>query len=292
MGSTPRDRLTQIPLPTRSTEVSTECFGRIVLSYLREDEQAEASFFILGDLLHRGIEYAITEDVDLAYMAISWIDQELEKIDDSGNPKIESSRRGFDTLFDDYQRMIKNWFNHVHPDGEKRHPIYSDYEWPPHTEVKFYRDDRSTKYPVWGSVDALFEGKDLMKTGHMIVDWKSGIDKIKSDFQLQFYRFGMRLPHASAHFNRLDKVRKPSIVQEAGKYPGDDVIRAKISLTEGRKDATLKGYMPKFTPDWYCGYCPVQHLCPADGDPRNRDRNRKDLERLLQKAEAMETIGG
>lgn len=295
MGSTPRDRLTQIPLPTRSTEASTECFGRIVLSYLREDEQAEASFFILGDLLHRGIETAIDCDLDLAYMSTAWIQVEMEQLLSNINPaahKIESSRRGFNTLFDDYQRMITNWFNHVHPDGEKRHPVYDDYLWPPKTEHEFYRTTKGAKYPVWGNVDALFEGKKLMEHGHMIVDWKSGTQRPKTDFQLQFYRFGLRIRGPNDHFHNLDRVRKPSIVQEAGPYPGDDKVLEAITLTERRKDAIVKGYMPKFSPDWYCGYCPVQHLCPADGDPRNRDGNRKDLERLLQKVEAMETIGG
>lgn len=293
MGKTPRTNLTQLPMPTRSTEASTECFGRVVLSYLREDDQADASFFVLGDILHQVIEDAIKFDrdlIDALNEAGSMIDEAHTLIGGSEHVKIESTQRGFGTMHDDADRMIRNWFNHVHPDSDKRHPIYDDYEWPPRTEVPFIRD-AGTKYPIWGSVDTIFTPKfESDVSRRMIVDWKSGVKRPDSDFQLNFYRFGTQDTEATAHYHMLDRVQKRSIVVEAEEYPGDAQVLDAIRLTERRKDAIVKGYYPKFRPDWYCGYCPVQHVCPADGDPRNRDRNRKDLEKLLKKVEKMEEI--
>lgn len=293
MGRTPRPNLVSLPMPTRSTEASTECFGRVVLSYLREDDQADASFFWLGDIIHQVIEDAIKYDRDLTDSlneAGSMIDEAHKDIGGAQRVKIESTQRGFETMHEDAERMITNWFNHVHPDSDKRHPIYDDYEWPPRTEVPFIREV-GTKYPIWGSVDTIFTPKfESDVSRRMIVDWKSGVKRPDSDFQLNFYRFGTQDTEATAHYHMLDRVQKRSIVVEAEEYPGDDEVLDAIRLTERRKDAIVKGYYPKFRPDWYCGYCPVQHICPADGDPRNRDRNRKDLEKLLKKVEKMEEI--
>lgn len=299
MGQTPRQRLTQIPLPTRSSEASSECFGRVVLSYLREDDQADASFFILGNILHRIIEDTINNDWDLdgaKSEMVDWIEQAHSDIGSGEYVKIESSQRGFDSMYDDADRMITNWFNHVHPDGEKRHPVYDEYTWPPQTELEFYRTDLGTRYPVWGSIDAVFHGKDKLQweqgrgANVMIVDWKSGVKRPDSDMQLNFYRFGTGWVDAPAHYHMLDRVQKRSIVVEADPYQDSAEVKRAISLTERRKDAILRGYFPKFTPGWYCGYCPVQHVCPADGDVRNRDGNRRQLEKLLKKAEPMKEI--
>lgn len=294
MGATPRTRITQLPMPTRSTEASTDCFGRIVLSYLREDEQADASYFVLGDLLHRGIEYAVTADADLAYMATTWIFDALANepaLDtDRPYPRIESSKRGFDTIHDDYQRMMANWYDKVHPDSDKRHPIYDDYQWPPQVELQFHRTARSagTAYPVWGSVDTLFERKG--DDGYLIVDWKSGTQRQRSDFQLNFYKFGMNLPEAVAAFHHLDRVQDRAIIQLAEDYPGDDQIRQAILLTERRKEAVAAGYMPRFQPSPLCNYCPVQHLCPVEADYRIREQRRDELEDLLRSVEVLTEI--
>lgn len=294
MGKTPRENLTQLPMPTRSTEASTECFGRTVLSYLREDEQADASFFYLGDILHQTIEKSIDKDLSLEaalHMVAVRIDEAHKDIGGAQRVKIESTQRGFESMHQDADRMIRNWFDHVHPDSDKRHPIYDDYEWPPKTEVGFVRRDAGTRYPIWGSVDTIWTPKFSSDVStRMIVDWKSGVKRPDSDFQLNFYRFGTNDTEATAHYHMLDRVQKRSIVVEADPYPGDAEVRKGISLTERRKEAIVKGYYPKFRPDWYCGYCPVQHICPADGDPRNRDKNRRDLERLLKKVEPMEEI--
>jgi len=164
-------------------------------------------------------------------------------------------------------------------DSDKRHPIYNDYEWPPRVEVPFHRD--AGRYGIWGSVDAVFMSPDAET--YAIVDWKSGTQKQRSDFQLNFYRFGMAngIQKQEAWFHHLDRVRKDSIIQEAEPYPGDEEILEAIAQAETAKRGLVAGAMPEFNPDWYCNYCPVQDFCPADGDVRNQPKNRRKLERVL-----------
>jgi hypothetical protein len=290
MGATPRDRLTQIPMPTRSTEAGGDCYGRTVLSYLRADEQRPASFFILGDILHRTIEYTINNDLDLDDTLIR-LDLELAYQLGEMRDKIvvEGLNRNMESMPEDGERMITNWFAHVHPDSDKRHPFYDDFHWPPSTEVPFHNDNLGTRFPVWGSIDALFVGKSGPGA---LVDWKSSVKRPDSNFQLDYYRFGAELQDHRAAFHMLDRVRKQSIVLEAGPFPGEQEIREAISLTERAKQFTVAGQMPKFSPGWQCGYCTVQHICPVDGDPRNRDRNEKVLVSLLTRAEALQEIPG
>lgn len=291
MGSTPRQRTTQIPMPTRSTEAGGECEGRTYLTYLREEEVRPAIFFILGSALHQVIEDSINKDWDLDLakdMLALLVDYELGKVRDQ--VIVEGSQRNVSTVHADAERMIINWFAHVHPDSDKRHPFYDDYQWPPRTEVPFYNTTAGTRFPVWGSIDTLFEPKK--DVGPLaIVDWKSGVKKPDSQFQLDFYRFGAKLPGAVAAYHMLDRVRKSSIVVEADPYPGDAYIREAISAAERAKMKVVSGVMPTFSPGWQCSYCPVQHICPADGDPRKRKRNKKDLIRVIKKAEAMKEIG-
>lgn len=290
MGSTPRQHLNQIPMPTRSTEAGAECEGRTYLSYLREDMVRPASFFILGDVLHRIIVDSINRDYDLDMArdgVVLLLDYELGAVRDQ--VMVTGSQRSVSSMHEDADRMITNWFAHVHPDSEKRHPFYDDLMWPPKTEVRFNSSERGTRYPVWGSIDAVFSYKGALD-GVAIVDWKSGVKKPNDQFQLDFYRFGAGLTNATAAYHMLDRVRKSSIVVVADPYPGDTYIREAISKTERTKATVVAGMMPTFSPGWQCSYCPVQHICPADGDPRNRKKNKKDLIQILRKAEPMREI--
>lgn len=297
MGSTPRQRTTQIPMPTRSTEAAAECEGRTYLTYLREPDVRPAIFFVLGDVLHRTIEASIVQDFDLVQAKmylLGILTRELELLE--GKVVVEGSARNIDTMAEDADRMITNWFAHVHPDSENRHPFYDDYQWPPLTEVPFYSNSLGTRFPVWGRIDTVFEaqlgrGVPIDGLGYFaIVDWKSGNKRPDSQFQLDYYRFGAELPHARAAYHMLDRIRKSSIVVEAEPYPGDTYIREAISKTERTKLAVVAGVMPKFSPGWQCSYCPVQHVCPADGDPRKRKKNERELVSLIRKAEAMKEI--
>ena len=68
----------------------------------------------------------------------------------------------------------------------------------------------------------------------------------------------------------------------ADPYPGDEEMVAKGVEAYTLKLEMLDGKMPQFNPDWWCNYCPVQDFCPADGDTRNRDSNRRNLKRVLR----------
>lgn len=297
MGATPRNHRFQLPMATRSTDVSmmAQCPGRWVLTNLYEKEQAEASFFLLGSQLHETIETSIVMDLDLDQAlthAGAGLDRELERIEATTNRRIESSKRGFDTMHDDAARMLRNWFRSVHPDSPKRHPWYEDYYWPPATEVKFIRAIPEAKHPIWGSVDALFALKGSIRDEPIygVADWKSGSSRQRDSNQLHFYEYGLDLRHVSAWFHHLDKVRNSAIIQMADPYPGDDAVRQRILATEAIKDSIAAGEYPRFIPDWYCNYCPVQHVCPADGDVRNRDQNMLHLTKMLKLVRPMTTI--
>ena len=268
-----------------------QCPGRWVLTNFYEAEQAEASFFILGTLLHQTIEAVINCDIDEDW-AMRYFNEallrELERVDASPARRIESSKRGFDTLREDGERMLRNWFRSVHPDSAKRHPIYDDYQWPPRTEMGFSRDV-GTQYPIWGSIDALFVNNITGMAA--FVDWKSGTSRQRSSDQLHFYMFGHPiLGGRVGWFHHLDKVRNSAVIQMADPYPGDDVVRQRILETEAAKERIVAGHMPEFNPSFLCNWCPVQHLCPVDGDIRNRAENEVNLRTMLKLARPLETI--
>ena len=287
-------------MATRSTDVSMmgQCPGRWTLTNFYEAEQAEASFFILGSLLHNCIENAIVFDLDQDWALQHYgaaLDAELERVDASPARRIESSKRGFDTLREDGERMLSNWYRSVHPDSAKRHPIYDDYQWPPATEVPFLRTNTGTQHPAWGSIDAVFETKHVNMLPEempwfLIVDWKSGTSRQRNSDQLHFYQYGIGEPHARAAFHHLDKVRNGAIIQMADPYPGDGVVRQRILETEAAKERIVAGHMPQFNPGFLCNYCPVQQFCPADGDVRDRPENERKLQNLLRLAKPMDTI--
>ncbi len=285
MGSTARQHRYQVPMATRSTDASVidQCAGRFVLTLLHEDDQKPASFFALGSSLHDTIEAVCLENLSPIEAHSRCRGQLREWIRSIGDKEIlETSKRGVDTILDDADRMLTNWFRFCHPDGDKRHPAYDDLEWPPKVETVFQRTGNH-KYPVWGSIDAIFDWK-YDPDHKVIVDWKSGTQRTKTDFQLWFYTYGIGFdPETTAQwFHNLDRVRKNSIVQvPADVYPGDEAIIDIINTTEEIKEAIVAGDTPDFNPDWYCNFCPVQDFCPADGDPRNRDGNLDKLESVL-----------
>lgn len=287
MGSTPREHQYQIPLPTRSTDVTTlkECPGKYLLQLLHEDEQVPAVYFGLGSACHETIERTILEDLDLSAALVDverrirrWMETEIPG---GSLTVLESSTRSLETMHDDASRMIHNWFHFVHPDSDKRLDIYKDYHWPPKVEVPFQNPGDYT----WGSVDALFSLRNNhspMSHEYLIVDWKSGARVPKSNFQLDFYRKGLQLPEARAGYHMLDRVRPNNVFIEAGPYV-DIPVKAGITRAVAEKASMLSQIMPDFNPGWQCGYCTVRPFCPAKGDnpKKNRRQLRKDLKKMV-----------
>jgi len=279
MGSTPRAHRFQVPMTTRSTDCSTleQCAGKYALTLIHEEDQAEASFFVLGLALHEAIEAAIVNDLSFEGAHAMMAGKLHEWVGTLGDKRvIEGGKRGVDTIHNDAERMLKNWFKFVHPDSDKRLEIYNDYEWPPSTEMYFYDPNKK----VWGSIDAVFIGKGTHEWA--LVDWKSGTQKQKDSNQLHFYTYGGGYgTNINAWFHHLDRVQPRAIIQLADEYPGDSTMEWRVDEAYAVKAQLVSGSMPDFNPDWYCNYCPVQDFCPADGDTRNRDKNRTDLERVL-----------
>lgn len=293
MGSTPRQHRFQIPMATRSTDVAElkKCPGSWLLKHTREAEQSEATYFELGSALHEGIEVTILEDLDLD-QALALVTGRIEDwLADLGDaPVLESSKRGVDTILQDSERMMRSWFKWVHPDSDKRHPTYEDYAWPPRVEVPFQRWAKGLRYPVWGSIDAVFEHK-YTADHSAIVDWKSGSSRQRDSNQLHFYQFGLERRAAEgvrAWFHHLDRKQGRSVIQEADPYPGDSVVRRRIQAAEDMKTQIVNGGPVPFKPDWYCNYCPVQHVCPKEGvDP---SANRATLRRTLKLVKPLREI--
>jgi hypothetical protein len=278
-------------LATRSTDVADlgKCPGAWLLKLIYEDQQAEASYFALGSALHDGIDTTIKEDLSLA-QALALVEGQIEDWIAGLDPAariLESSSRGVDTILDDAQRMMKNWFTFVHPSSDKRLDVYKQYDWPPRTEVAWEREDPDTTYPVWGSIDAIFDKKDSTEVA--IVDWKSGTSRQRNSDQLHFYQFGYGyMPGDLAWFHHLDRVRKHYVIQEAEPYPGDAAVRQRVLATEAIKQSILEDGRATFNQDWYCNYCSVQEFCPVEG--ADKAGNLVNLERMVQYLRPMEQI--
>lgn len=293
MASTPRPHRFAIPMATRSTDVAdlAKCPGAWILKLFHEQDQADATYFELGSALHEGIEVTVREDLDLdqaTTLVVGRIEDWLSQIVKTSSRVLESSTRGMDTMLDDATRMMANWFRWVHPDSEKRHPAYSDYHWPPRVEVPFYRTAPGLRYPVWGSIDAIFTAKTQAPGHFAIVDWKSGTSRQRNSDQLHFYTFGSELDVGAAWFHHLDRVQARAVVQEADPYPGDTVVRRRIRAAEDMKDYILTKQRVKFEPSVLCNWCTVREFCPQEGS--DKQQNMLDLSRMLKLARPMHDI--
>jgi len=288
MGSTPRPHRFAIPMATRSTDVATleQCPGKWMLTQFMETQQAEATYFELGSALHETIEATILDDLDLdtaLYTMDIRLDAWIEGLEDSGKRVIETTDKTVDTVKDMADRMMRQWFIDVHPDSDKRLPIYDDYQWPPQVEHEFRRDV-GLKYPIWGSVDAIFQHQNL-DAGLAIVDWKSGKGRAK-DFQLHFYEFGLALDvPAVGWFHQLDRKRKSAKIQMMeDDWPGTNEMLGDIAVAESTKQDLLDGWV-EWNQDWWCNYCTVQEFCPVEG--QDTEANDKAYIRMLSYAKPM-----
>ena len=275
----------QLDLATRSTDVRMvgNCPGSLALKHLGS-EQTPATFLELGTRLHQTIEKSVLEDLDLD-AALGWLCRAIDgDVEDLGHAEyvIESRARTLASMHDDARRLLTAWFDRVHPDSPKRLEIYGSYQWPPRVEVPFLRSAESagTKYPVWGTVDALFAAQH--GDGLAVVDWKGGTNRQRDDYQLHHYRFGLDVPDAKAWFHNLDKPR--ATIQEAELYPGDPAVRQRIRATEEVKLGILEDGFARFQPSKLCRYCPVADSCPAIARGREREQKMSDLRRRIRLA--------
>lgn len=279
-------------MSTRNTDIGDiqKCPGAWFLKNIHEEDKQEATYFELGSALHEGIETTIAEDLDqdqAVALVVGRIEDWIAGLD---HQPLESSTRGVDTILDDGERMMINWFKWVHPDSDKRHPIYDEYHWPPRVEVPFYRTDTRLAYPVWGSIDAVFTAKSGTDGAFGIADWKSGTSRQRDSNQLHFYMYGSDLDIGRGWYHHLDRQQKRSVIQEAEPYPGDAVIIRRIQATEQVKDRLLDEQVVQFNPDWWCQWCNVRDHCPKETTAQHPSDAMISLRRSLKLARPMETI--
>jgi hypothetical protein len=292
MGSTPRKHRLVIPLYTRSSDVKTieRCPAQWALSLFHEGEDADASFYVLGDTVHRAIERIVRDDLNLE-AASAWgkgfIDASLERL----RPiQLETTRRGFDTIEEDFFRMLARWWQDVHPRSEKRMEEYQDLVWPPRVEVRIQADVPGLLYPVWGSIDALFQNLD--NPGQTLVDWKTGADPRADQFQFEFYLLagGFDLENTEAWFHHIDcKDRKGKTkLQFIQPFDMEDTIERIAEVEQLKEERDLA----QANTGWWCPWCPVAMFCPTDESERYGGNARKleqDLQRKLKYAKLATT---
>lgn len=276
-----------ISLATRASDIAAigRCPGGLVLKMVHPEAQAPTAWYLKGNAVHATIEASVLQDLDLdgaQAFAGAWVDRELEAV---ATPIIETSQVSLLFLRDDVRTLLTNFFQQVHPDSPARLPIYDEYEWPFQPEIRFSRsaEECGTKYPVSGTVDALFTRKG--GDGHAIVDWKSGSKKIEDTSQPNHYRLGLNQPEAHAWFHHLARVHRDSIIQQADPF-NEGAARQRAIATEAIKDATFidKRY-PLFHPGVLCQTCPMQSVCPARGSRVDRESRAQDLRLRLRQVE-------
>jgi len=280
MGSTPRPHRFAVPMLTRNTDVATlsRCPAQWMLTNFFEKHQRDATYFVVGNACHLAFESVAVQGFDedqAVEVANTYVSDAWQRWDDNATTVIETSKRSIEGMEADVKRIIHKWFQDVHPDSDKRFPIYNEYEWPFESEVPFHMSAKQagTKYDIWGSIDAIFEPKT--PTFSAYVDWKTGATPKSDPDQLYFYMYGANLdPEATATmFHHADGLKHHGKLQHADEYPGDDIVRTRILAAEYQKDSD---FWPA-NPDWYCTYCPVQDYCPLSGD-----KQQEDLTRMLQ----------
>lgn len=279
MASEPRTSTAQLPLYSRASDRDIfDCPGKWVLNYLEEDRLPETGWFMMGDTVHQTIEAIVLEDMTLEdaeyYYAAEWdATLGLAKLRDVDPPIIWSSKRDEATTHDIGLEAVRRWFDHVHPTGTDRLPVFEDYEWPPRVEVLLsVEPGPRLEAPLQGirtEADAIFLPK-RKRTPAMIVDWKTGSRAHASETQLHLYFYAARLagelPWNSEFrggFVHLG-AGKEAKWQEAGAYPGDLNMKAMFDATTALK-GTMKAGDVMFRRDWWCGTCRAREVCPVEG---------------------------
>lgn len=268
-----------IPLWSRASDIRTlalgqGCEGQWYLSHLYRGELPDAVWFILGTAIHTAIEETILHDYTLdEAIEIAHTDRRMMMHDAEANGIIQQTsaraKRGLHTIEDDINRMVKKWWDDVHPSSPSRLPVYNDYDWPP--TVEYVIDVGIDETRLITTVDAIFRGSQKFGEGTLVVDWKSGSTKKSHPSQIQTYAYGLKAeglfdPTAQlviGAFHHIDH----STLQFEYDYWGDEIVESWIrntNLTKSHKDIT-------FNPDWWCGYCTARAKCPVMGDGDMQD---------------------
>lgn len=275
MSGTSRNHHLEIPLYTRMSDLKEDCWWRWFLNHVHEDRIEDATYFLLGNVIHHAFEHHAqhgTMQAELIEFAVAELDAELAA-NTTGWRETKARPLDRDLLAGHATEAIVRFFDEVHPDGEHRMDVYKAYDWPFTTEQIFYvqpKSDDIFKYPVRSEVDAIFH--PLKGRVKRIVDWKSGTSSRQPEIQLWGYHWGLnRDPNIdynqysfAGHFHHMLVNKGGGKLQEVMNYPGDRSIERAIATVEYEKE---KGrVVPEiafpFSPSYLCKVCPHQAICP------------------------------
>lgn len=282
---TGRLNVTSIPLYSRSSDIRNlalngGCEASSLLSWLYQDELPDTVWFLLGTAAHEAIETCILNNLGREEtIAEGRMNVAIALAEADGNI-IESastrSKRGLDTVKADVERILGKWFDTVHPDGDRRNKLFDNYQWPPKVEyeIMLHETDDTALYTT---IDAIFEAKpNAAQFGAevMIVDWKTGSTAKSAPSQLQVYAYGGRkegwYPDTNTVIGMFYHVDHEK-AQWVDTYLGDEVVEKWIARTYDAKQKIIEDGIPVYAPDWICGYCQSQYICPVNNPKTGKD---------------------
>lgn len=239
----------------RSTETRTTCWMEWLLERLYEGWGGKG-YFITGTGLHtafdhliRGIPYEEAEGAML-----DWIWGQIDAYETAGIELQWTKSRPHMQWEVDSKRMLRNWYDDVHPEGDMMMAEFMDIGWPPKSEV--WLDVGATDFHLKTQADAIYDGR-------RIVDWKTGANKSADDRQLHVYWWAARqlgLVDDGLDFDAgFYFAQYREYVPASMEYPGDDYIYQYIAEAERRRTAGTYFYEPS----WKCKFCAVSSVCPA-----------------------------
>lgn len=238
----------------RSTETRITCWMEWLLEKLYEGWGGKG-YFITGtglhtayDLLIKGVDYDLAEE-----MMVSWIANEIDEADELQWTKSRPESK----WEEDSRRILRNWYDDVHPEGDMMMAEFMDLSWPPRSEV--WLDAKTADFRLKTQADAIYDGR-------RIVDWKTGANKSADDRQLHVYWWAAKqlgLVDGSLDFDAgFYFAHHREYVPATMDYPGDDYIYEYIAEAERRRTAGTYFYEPS----WKCKFCAVSSVCPAWSD--------------------------
>jgi hypothetical protein len=290
--------MSEIPLWARASDVRTLALGSgceagWLMSNLYNAELPDTTWFALGTALHTGIEKSIDDELDNPYDAVDYVQADIEIAKLESPDMIQSAskraKRTKDSMMDDAERIIRKWWDDVHPDSKLRKKIFDQYQWPPKVEHVIDVDvDPKQGMILNTQVDAIFTARQDLPFGAeiAIVDWKTGSTAKAHDSQLHIYAYGGRkegwytnLPTEPVGFFWHVDHSKP---QMAGPYLGDDVVENWILSTYMQKDRIINAG-PTYNPDWWCPYCRARDYCPVNGGSKAVTTVIEDIEKAIRR---------
>lgn len=276
-----------VPLYNRSSDVTgfTGCHMSWWLSHLYPKAR-DMVYFHLGTACHYAVEQNMLHNLSLDdTLHEGWLEYQhlLSQTRKAGIPFEGITARGkrsADTAIVDMERMVRKWWDYVHPEGEHRRSYFKKLDWPPVLiEHQIIVDIKGEEAGISTQVDAVFQGLNQMDWME-IVDWKSGgTTGTAKNLQIWDYRWGLELegiidprqpgsPGRFAHLDFLDKPRGLQKVPALDDY-GQHMLNWHRRTLDQKQQSLVMG--PCAQAEWWCHYCPQRIYCPLEGEGSMED---------------------